>query len=89
MLGNLHAGCELFAESGRTTVQGSSTPPFGTVNLVLRYITPLKGLSARLRYDNVLDAAYAYPGGYEHLQNAILQNGRTFLLTLSYSIGTR
>ncbi len=89
ILGNVHAGCELFAESERTTVQGSSTPPFGIVNLVLRYITPLQGLSARLRCDNVLDAAYAYPGGYEHLQNAILQNGRTFLLTLSYSIGIR
>ncbi len=85
----LSAACEVQAESKRITVQGYATPAFGLLNVTVRYNTPIPGLGARLRCTNVLDAPYAYPGGYEHLQNAIAQDGRMFLFTLSYSLGLR
>jgi hypothetical protein len=33
---------------------------------------------------NVLDEAYAYPGGFEHLQAAITQNGRDVTLAVEH-----
>ena len=89
IVNRLSAACEIQAESRRVTVQGNYTPSFGLLNFTVRYATPIPGLNARLRCTNVLDAQYAYPGGYEHLQNAIDQDGRRFLFTLFYSIGLR
>ena len=89
VVNRLSAACEVQAESRRETVQGNFTPSFGLVNLTLRYMTPISGLTARLRCMNVLDMQYAYPGGFEHLQDAIAQDGRRILFTLSYTIGLR
>jgi outer membrane receptor protein involved in Fe transport len=42
-------------------------------------------LRASLAARNLFDAGYAYPGGVEHLQPAITQDGRTLGLSLEYT----
>ncbi len=79
--------CEFQAESDRLTIQGNRTPAYGILNVALRYNPPIHGVTAKLRCTNVLDASYGFPGGYEHLQDVLLQDGRKFLFTLSYSFG--
>jgi iron complex outermembrane receptor protein len=71
------------AETGRLTLTGARTAPFAVadLNLVARLNARLR---ASLLTENLLDAAYAYPGGVEHLQDAIAQDGRKLELRLEY-----
>lgn len=75
-------------ESPRLTLQGMSTPAFARVDMNVAYvaldaIAPwLHETRLSLRVTNVLDATYYTPGGVEHRQASIAQDGRTFLLRL-------
>jgi outer membrane receptor protein involved in Fe transport len=72
---------ELSYESGRKTLGGNRTPGVAltnvTVSTALR--TSLR-LSATVK--NLLNVRYATPGGPNHPEDTIPQNGRTFLVTL-------
>jgi outer membrane receptor protein involved in Fe transport len=72
---------ELSYESGRKTLGGNRTPGVAltnvTVSTALR--TSLR-LSATVK--NLLNVRYAMPGGPNHPEDTIPQNGRTFLVTL-------
>jgi iron complex outermembrane receptor protein len=70
-------GAELVHESGRRTLQGTSTDPFLLAHGLLTW-RPRPELSLELRVRNLFDTAYAYPAGFEHRQAAIAQDGRTF-----------
>jgi iron complex outermembrane receptor protein len=87
--GWIGGGAELRGESGRLTVTGSRTDPFLLGNLHLwldpRGSTPADArLQLSLRADNVFNTRYATPGGLEHLQPAIAQDGRTVSAELRY-----
>jgi iron complex outermembrane receptor protein len=77
------------AESGRTTVYGTRTGAYGLGNLHLWFSPPGHraadgGFQLSLKVNNLFDAVYATPGGLEHLQPAIEQDGRTVSAELRY-----
>jgi len=82
---------EVRYESGRRTIAGPSTNAFTRTDFNVGY-TPsslssmrwLRGADLSLRVTNVFDISYATPGGVEHRQNAIKQDGRTFLFRLDW-----
>jgi outer membrane receptor protein involved in Fe transport len=72
---------ELSYESGRKTLGGNETPGVTLTNVT--FSTALRTslrLSATIK--NLLNTGYATPGGPNHLEDTIPQNGRTFLVTL-------
>jgi len=77
-----YAGIQVLHESERLTVYDTKTKPFFLANLNLVSKTFLQRFRASLLVNNLFDIEYAYPGGYEHLQDAIIQDGRDFILRL-------
>ncbi len=80
----LTGALELIYESGRLTMTNARTDPYLLANGTLA--AKLGGgfrLVGQVR--NALDVKYSLPGGLEHRQDVIEQNGRTFLLRLVYS----
>ena len=78
------AATELRYESRRRTVNETSTAPFVLANLSVhtrRFFDRLQ-LSGHVR--NLLGTSYALPGGYEHHQDAIAQDGRSFAFKVHY-----
>jgi outer membrane receptor protein involved in Fe transport len=90
----LYAAAELQYESGRMTVYGTSTDPYLLTHLhVSTRSRPEKGkpLTGLFRHtqlsfliNNLLDVTYKTPGGFEHAQPAIIQNGRNFVVRFEY-----
>lgn len=82
----LPRGPRLFAalqgryESARRTVCGTETDGFALADLTLSAPALLDRFDVRVGVRNLFDADYAYPGGFEHLQPAIAQDGRTFFV---------
>jgi outer membrane receptor for ferrienterochelin and colicins len=84
LFGALTAAIQGTYESSRLAINGTRTDPFALVNLTL-LSRPLFGrvvLSFQIR--NVLDANYGYPGGLEHVQPVIFQNGRNVIFRAEY-----
>jgi len=75
------AAVELTRESGRSTVQGTTTDSFVLADASVSW-EPEGPFSVELQVRNLLDTDYAYPGGFEHRQDAIVQDGRSFTLRL-------
>ena len=76
-------------ESARTTVYATRTGAYALENLHLWFSPPGAGPAAdrlrlSLRINNLLNASYATPGGVQHLQPAIPQDGRNFSAELRY-----
>jgi outer membrane cobalamin receptor len=72
-------------EAGRMTVRGTRTPGFVLVNARVAS-EPLFGhLRLALMVRNLFDASYKLPGGYEHVQAAIVQEGRTVSLKAEWT----
>ncbi len=80
--GPLHAAASIVVESGRSTVKDTETDAFALLNLSLSTDDLFGGVRAALHVRNVLDESYAYPGGHEHRQAEIAQNGRDIMLTI-------
>jgi outer membrane receptor for ferrienterochelin and colicins len=89
------AAAELRYESGRRTVQATRTDPFLVANLnfdihpfgrtgVPGGVGLLDGFDVALRVTNLFDTRYAYPGGTEHVQAGIEQDGRAVMVRLGY-----
>jgi outer membrane receptor protein involved in Fe transport len=89
------AAAELRYESGRRTVQATRTDPFLITNLNLdvhpfrRIGVPdaaglLDAFDIALRVTNLFDTRYAYPGGTEHVQAGIEQDGRGVMVRVGY-----
>ncbi len=83
LLPRLTAAVEVVYESARRTVVGTRTDPFAIANITLS--ARLRGgLKLIAQMQNATDSRYAYPGGLEHRQPAIEQDGRTVLVRLVY-----
>lgn len=83
----LRLGVEGRRESGRLTVLDTRTASFTLAGAVLRSapgaIRLGRGeLAASLRIGNLFDTVYSTPGGYEHVQKGIRQDGRHAVLRL-------
>jgi iron complex outermembrane receptor protein len=89
------AAAELRYESGRQTVQATRTDPFLIANLNLEIhpfgragttggVNQLDGFDLAVRLTNIFDKRYAYPGGTEHVQAGIVQDGRAVMVRMGY-----
>jgi iron complex outermembrane receptor protein len=88
----LGAGLDTRYESGRRTLSGTETEPVlvSDVHLLLPARSsagrrgPLDRLELSIRINNLFDAAFATPGGVEHRQAAIAQDGRNLSAELGF-----
>jgi iron complex outermembrane receptor protein len=80
----LVAALEMQYTSSRETLQGGRAGGFGVANVTLLSRAWRKGPSLSLSLFNVLDKKYADPGGAEHLQVAIPQDGRSVRAQVKY-----
>jgi outer membrane receptor for ferrienterochelin and colicins len=80
----VEAGAQLQLVGPRRTLAGGHTETEAVANLTLNYKTPLPGLNASVGLYNLFDQHYSDPGGPEHLQDKILQDGFTFRTQLQY-----
>ena len=76
----LSLGTELNWMSRRVTLQDNHADDRLLVNFTFIAKTPLQGFEVDFGVKNALDEDYGDPGGVEHLQDTIQQNGRTYWL---------
>lgn len=81
--GGWRGGLEAQYVSRRRTLQGQ-TSAYWLVNATLLAARLAKGVEISASVYNLFDRRYADPGGEEHVQDAIPQDGRSFRLKLSY-----
>ncbi|MBP1728631.1 MAG: outer rane receptor for ferrienterochelin and colicin [Deltaproteobacteria bacterium] len=80
----LFSTVEVLCTSGRRTLAQREAGGFVTTNLTLFSKNLLPGLEFSCSVYNLFDRSYGDPGGTEHLQDSINQEGRTFRAKLSY-----
>ncbi|MDB6072519.1 MAG: putative tonb-dependent receptor signal peptide protein, partial [Verrucomicrobiaceae bacterium] len=80
----LLSGFEVQTCSGVSNTRGKHIDGFVLANwtLLAKRLTPHLDVSASVY--NLFDTQYSFPGGPEHLQEALLQDGRTFRLKFTY-----
>jgi len=84
VFGYVYAALESQYETERLTVYDTETDPYLLTNINFS-TTPLFGhLKLSLLIRNLFDVEYRLPGGFEHLQPAITQDGRNFGFKLEY-----
>jgi iron complex outermembrane receptor protein len=84
VLDGMRAAIELQFESQRITVYGTTTSPYLLTNLSILGGPMLGQMGCSLLIRNVFNTTYKTPGGFEHRQPAIGQDGRNFTLRLEY-----
>ncbi len=80
----LFVATDLIYETERITVYRTRTKPYLLVNLNISTRRLWNHLEASLRVENLFDVKYEHPGGYEHRQDAIEQDGRNFRFKISF-----
>jgi outer membrane receptor protein involved in Fe transport len=86
----LRPAVQMRYESGRRTVYGTLTDNYLLTDLHLALAPgapgggPLERLELAVRVSNLFDVDYATPGGVEHVQAAIPQDGRSLGMELRY-----
>lgn len=80
----IFAGVELQYTSSLRTLAGRRADEFLIANATLFSRELVKGLEFSASVYNLFDTDYGYPGGAEHAQDVIVQDGRTFRLKLTY-----
>ncbi|NIM18221.1 MAG: TonB-dependent receptor [Candidatus Aminicenantes bacterium] len=78
------ASLETFYESNRITLDRVKTKPYLLTNLHLSSQKLFDHFKFSFQIKNLFAVAYRTPGGYEHIQDSLLQDGRTFTLKLEY-----
>ena len=79
-----YASAELQYETERITVYGTKTDPYFLTNVYLSTKLLFNHLKFSLLVRNLFDVNYSLPGGFEHKQHAIPQNGQNFTVALKY-----
>jgi outer membrane receptor for ferrienterochelin and colicins len=80
----LIAGLEIQYQSSALTVRGGKAGDSVTVNLNLFSHQLVNGWDISAGIYNLFDTDIAYSGGEDHLQEVILQDGRSFRVKLTY-----
>lgn len=78
------AGIDLHYVGPVETLNGTLTKSFAVPNLTLTTREFHGHLTLSAHVANLFDSKYGYPGGDEHRQNIIYQDGRTFRVGLQY-----
>jgi outer membrane cobalamin receptor len=74
---------EFFFETGRRTLNGNETGKVYLFNLGVNSVQFLKHFDASIKVRNVFNRKFYYPGGYEHVQDAIIQDSRNISLKVT------
>jgi len=74
--------CQIMSD--RKTLADHIDPAYGAVNFVLLGRQLIRGLEVSANIYNLFNEKYSDPGGEEHLQDLLQQNGRTFLVKATY-----
>lgn len=82
--GSFEVAVEMQYETGRKTVYGTTTDPFLITNMNLTAHHFLGNLTASFSIRNLFNTSYSNPGGFEHKQPSIPQDGRNFLVKFDY-----
>jgi iron complex outermembrane receptor protein len=77
-------GLEVQYSSAVQNARGRTTDGFVVANWTFFSRNLIKNLEVSASVYNLFDAKYGYPGGPEHLQDSIEQNGRTFRLKVTH-----
>ena len=77
---------ELRYESSRITVFGTTTEPYFVTNLNVSTRSLMDHLESSFLVRNVFDVTYRTPGGVEHRQPGITQDGRSIILKIEYHL---
>lgn len=86
---HLRLSPEMIIQSGRLTVYDTETKPFAYFSCQLLVAPKVKEgsflnrMQLAFKVRNLLDTDYRYPGGFEHVQPSIRQNGRNYNLKLT------
>ena len=80
----IFSGIELQYTGNRKTLKERDTGGFITTNITVFGQRLLKNLDLSASVYNLFDKKYGDPGGAEHLQDIIEQDGRTFRVKLTY-----
>ncbi len=80
----LVCGVEALFTSRRNTLAGGKAGSFLVVNTTLFARELAKGLDISVSAYNLLDRRYGVPGSTEHVQDVIVQDGRSARLSLTY-----
>jgi iron complex outermembrane receptor protein len=84
LVGPLRISGELLYETGRRTVQDTRTGSYLLSNLTLSADAGRVPVRVLAQVRNLFDAEYGTPGGFEHRQAEIGQDGRNYALRLEY-----
>lgn len=86
MLGEtLTVSLEALYESARKTVYDTETEPYLLASFLLGY-RPFRQIECSLLVRNIFDTHYTLPGGFEHVQAGIPQDGRNFIARIQFSL---
>ena len=80
----LSAGVEVQYTSRRLTLAGDHAPGYAVANLTFLSRQITKGLDLSASVYNLFDTRYADPGSEHHIQDTIEQDGRNFMLKLTW-----
>jgi len=84
LFGPLHLSGELLYETGRRTVQDSRTSSYFLSNLTLSADAGRIPVRVLAQVRNLFDVNYGTPGGFQHRQDEIIQDGRNYAVRLEY-----
>lgn len=79
------AAAQMRYESKRLTVYETSTDAYFLADLTLSAKRLFGRVSPSIQIRNMFDTHYMLPGGYEHVQSAIEQNGRNVVFKAAFS----
>jgi len=82
VISNLLLAANLNYESERLTVYNTRTNDYLLINANLCFSGLFNLFDVSARVNNLLNIIYRHPGGYEHVQHSIIQNGRNYSITL-------
>lgn len=82
----IYVAAELLYESERMTVYDTETDAYFLTNINLSTRPLFNHLRFSFRIRNLFDVDYRFPGGFEHLQPSIAQNGRNFIAKLELGL---
>lgn len=74
---------EFFLETGRRTLAENKTRNLYLFNLSINFGKFLKHFEASVKARNLFNKKYYFPGGYEHVQDVLIQDSRNIYLKLT------
>lgn len=81
---NFYAAMEMEYETGRINVHGNKINEFWLTNVNFSSKQLLKYVKFSFLIRNLFDQHYALPGGFEHIQQGIFQDGRNYTVKIDF-----